>query len=83
MTPVFIGCSLLSLVIIHWQRVLQVPIDCRNVTVVWCVNDPFWMGGTSGGWEDLNGISQHSVSCGPGKDLFLAFAATLKPIRKA
>ena len=35
------------------------------------------------GGEDLNGVSQHTVSCGPCKDLILAFAVTLKPIRKA
>ena len=35
------------------------------------------------GGEDLNGVSQHAVSCGPCKDLILAFAVTLKPIRKA
>ena len=49
MTLVFIACSLLSLVIIHRQRVIKVPHDGRNVTVVWCVDDPLWMGGTSGG----------------------------------
>ena len=36
-----------------------------------------------GGKEDLNGVSQHTVSCGPCKDLILAFAVTLKLIRKA
>ena len=35
------------------------------------------------GGEDLNGISQHTVSCGPCKGLILAFAVTLKPTRKA
>ena len=49
MTLVFIDCSLLSLVINHWQRVIKVPHDGRNVTFVWCVDDLFWMGGTSGG----------------------------------
>ena len=34
------------------------------------------------GGEDLNGVIQHTVSCGPCKDLILAFAVTLKPIRK-
>ena len=45
---------------------------------------------TSSGWvepvvggEDLNGISQYTISCGPCKDLILAFAVMLKPIRKA
>ena len=49
MTLAFIGCSLLSLVIIRRQRVIKVPHDDINVTVVWCVDDPLWMGGTSGG----------------------------------
>ena len=35
------------------------------------------------GGEDLNGISQHTVSCGLGKDQILAFAVTLRPIGKA
>ena len=47
MTLVFIACSLLSLVIIHRQRVIKIPHDGRNVTVVCCVDDPLWMGGTS------------------------------------
>ena len=41
-----------------------------------------WVGPVVGG-EDLNGISQHTASCEPCKDLILAFAVTLKPIRKA
>ena len=41
-----------------------------------------WVGPVVGG-EDLNGISQHTVSCRPCKDLILAFAVMLKPIRKA
>ena len=41
-----------------------------------------WVGPVVGG-EDLNGVSQHTVSCGPCKDLILAFAVTLKSIRKA
>ena len=53
MTLVFIGCSLLSLVIIHWQKVIKVPHDGRNVTVVWCVDNPLRMGGTSGGREGI------------------------------
>ena len=56
MILVFIGCSLLSLVIIHWQKVIKVPHDGRNVTVVWCVDDPLRMGGTSGG---QGGIKWH------------------------
>ena len=35
------------------------------------------------GGEDLDGVSLHTVSCGPCKDLILAFAVTLKPIRIA
>ena len=34
------------------------------------------------GGKDLNGVSQHTVSCGPCKDLILAFPITLKPVRK-
>ena len=41
-----------------------------------------WVGPVVGG-EDLNGISQYTVSCGHCKDLILAFAVTLKPIRKS
>ena len=40
-----------------------------------------WVGPVMGG-EDKNGVSQHTVSCGPCKDQILAFAVTLKPIRK-
>ena len=36
-----------------------------------------------GGGEDLYGVSQQTVNCGPSKDLILAFAVTLNPIRKA
>ena len=36
-----------------------------------------WLGPMVGG-EDLNGISQHTVSCGPCKDLILAFAVKIK-----
>ena len=35
------------------------------------------------GGEDLNGISQHSISCGLCKDLSLSLVVMLKPIRKA
>ena len=35
-----------------------------------------WVGPVVGG-EDLNSVSQHTVSCGPCKDLILAFAVTL------
>ena len=48
MTLAFIGCSLLSLVIIR-RLFIKVPHDDINVTVVGCVDDPLWMGGTSGG----------------------------------
>ena len=41
-----------------------------------------WVGPVVGG-EDLNGVSQHTVSCGLCKDLTLAFAVMLKPLRKA
>ena len=44
---------------------------------------PFGRVGWVVGGTDLNDISQHTVSCGPGKDLILAFAVMLKPIRKA
>ena len=30
-------------------RVIKVPHDNINVTVVGCVDEPLWMGGTSGG----------------------------------
>ena len=58
MNLVFIGCSLLSLVIIHWHRVIKFPDDGKNVTVVYCVDDPLSMSGTSGGrggfkWRQL------------------------------
>ena len=82
MTLVFIGCSLLSLVIIYWQRVIKVPHDGRNVTVVWYVTTPCgWVGPVVGG-EDLNCVSQHTVSCGPCKDLILAFVENVKTKRK-
>ena len=35
------------------------------------------------GGEDFNGVSQHTVSCGPCKDLIVPFAVMLKPIREA
>ena len=35
------------------------------------------------GKKDLNGVSQHTVSCGPCKYLFLAFVVALKLKRKA
>ena len=41
-----------------------------------------WVGPVVGR-EDLNGVGQHTVSCGTCKYLILAFAVTLKPIRKA
>ena len=72
MTLVFISCSLLSVVIVHWQRVIKVPHDGRNVTVVWCVDDTLWMGGTNGGRV---GFKWHQPAH--------HFAVTLKPIRKA
>ena len=35
------------------------------------------------GREDLNGVSQHTVTCRPCKYLILSFAVTLNLIRKA
>ena len=49
---------------------------------VWCVDDPLWMGGTSGGRGGCKWHQPHTNSCEPCKYLILAFAVALAKTNK-